>query len=157
MRFAAIAAQRSLDLSLEVPDSAVPVLVAPPSWLDRLLAVLIDNACRYTPNGGSIVVSVSSRDSRASISIEDSGPGVPDDERERIFDRFHRASEAPGGSGLGLAIADAIVRGSGGRWQVESSRLGGARFAVSWPAARGAGGEPSGRLMPAPGARRSAE
>ena len=151
MRFAAIAAQRGLDLSLEVPDAA-STAVAPPSWINRLLAVLIDNACRYTPHGGSVLVSVGGGESRASIAVDDSGPGIPDEERERIFDRFHRASDAAGGSGLGLAIADAIVRGSGGHWEVESSNLGGARFAVSWPAPRGGIGERGRRLEPAAGA-----
>ncbi len=71
---------------------------------------------------------------RVRLVVEDSGPGIPDEERPKIFDRFHRAEGQGGyGSGLGLAIADAVVRHSGGRWEVNTSPLGGARMAVSWP------------------------
>jgi two-component system OmpR family sensor kinase len=72
---------------------------------------------------------------RASVTVDDSGPGIPPDERARIFDRFHRATATSGeasGAGLGLAIADAIVGATGGRWTVASAPSGGARFAVSW-------------------------
>jgi hypothetical protein len=59
-------------------------------------------------------------------------------ERTHIFDRFRRATDVPGGSGLGLAIADAVVRASGGRWEVGASPAGGASMAVSWnPLIRG--------------------
>ena len=70
--------------------------------------------------------------------MDDSGPGIPAAERGQIFDRFRRASEAPGGSGLGLAIAAAVVGGSGGRWDVGTSAAGGASMAVTWaPLIRG--------------------
>jgi signal transduction histidine kinase len=136
-RFDGIAARRSQDLSLSVPGTAPPTVMAPEAWISRLLAVIIDNACRYTPEGGSIVVAVGQVEERPWITIEDSGPGVPPDDRQRIFDRFHRATSVPGGSGLGLAIADAIVQATGGRWRVDEAFLGGARFMVSWPPPRG--------------------
>jgi two-component system sensor histidine kinase QseC len=79
-------------------------------------------------------VSVGAEGNRVRLVVEDSGPGIPDDERPKIFDRFHRAEAQGGyGSGLGLAIADAVVRHSHGRWEVNTSTLGGARMAVSWP------------------------
>ncbi len=104
-----------------------------PDWLDRLLGVLLDNACRYSPAGGAVDVSVTHEAGRVRLSVDDSGPGIPEAERGRVFDRFHRATEAPGGSGLGLAIADAIVKASGGRWRIGTSARGGASMAVSWP------------------------
>ena len=67
------------------------------------------------------------------LTVNDSGPGIPEAERGRVFDRFHRASEAPGGAGLGLAIADAIVRATDGRWHIGTSPAGGASISVSWP------------------------
>ena len=70
--------------------------------------------------------------SRASLIVEDSGPGIPKAERSRLFDRFHRATEHGAGTGLGLAIGDSIVRSTGGRWQVGDSGLGGALMSVSW-------------------------
>ena len=66
------------------------------------------------------------------LTVDDSGPGIPDAERTRIFDRFHRATTTQGGAGLGLAIADAIVRATGGRWRVAAAPTGGARMGVTW-------------------------
>ena len=133
-RFAAVAETRGLRLRLEGGDAGL-VVGAPPEWLDHLLGVLLDNACKYSPEGGAVTVSVAPVGGRVSLIVDDSGPGIPAADRERIFDRFHRATEAQGGAGLGLAIADAIVRATSGRWQVGSSPAGGARMAISWPSA----------------------
>jgi signal transduction histidine kinase len=132
-RFAAVAESRSLDLrvAVEAPGATVS---ASPEWLDRLVGVLLDNACRYAPEGGRVAATVARDEGRVTLTVEDSGSGIPEERREHIFDRFHRESEEPGGSGLGLAIGDAIVRATAGRWQVGSSALGGARMSVSWPA-----------------------
>ncbi len=66
------------------------------------------------------------------MTVDDAGPGIPEEERGRIFDRFHRATDSSSGAGLGLAIADAIVRATGGRWKVGSSPAGGASLSISW-------------------------
>lgn len=131
-RFAGIAESRGLGLSLDVAPGAW-VVSAPPEWLDRLLGVLVDNACRYASDRGHVRVAVRGEDGRVVLSVDDDGPGIPEIERERIFDRFHRATGTPGGSGLGLAIGDAVVRATGGRWRVGRSPMGGASLAVSWP------------------------
>jgi signal transduction histidine kinase len=107
-------------------------VTAPPDWLDRLLGVLLDNACRYSPEGGSVRVVVDGDGGRASVTVDDAGPGIDPEQRSRIFDRFHRATDQPGGAGLGLSIADAIVRATGGRWKIGSSASGGASMSVSW-------------------------
>jgi signal transduction histidine kinase len=136
-RFKAVAEARGLNLSVEV-EPVSTMISAPPEWLDRLLGVLLDNACRYTPSGGRVEVRVGRREGRVRLAVDDSGAGIPPEERSRIFDRFRRASDAPGGSGLGLAIADAVVGASGGRWEVGASPAGGASMAVSWtPLIRG--------------------
>ncbi len=136
-RFTAVAEARRLSLRVAV-DPVSTMISAPPEWLDRLLGVLLDNACRYTPPGGTVDVHVGRRDGRVRLAVDDSGPGIPVQERSHIFDRFRRASEAPGGSGLGLAIAAAVVGASGGRWDVGTSSAGGASMAVSWsPLIRG--------------------
>ncbi len=110
------------------------VVMGSSEWLDRLLGVLLDNGFKYAPPGGVVSVSVGVDGNRVRLVVEDSGPGIPDDERPKIFDRFHRADGQGGyGSGLGLAIADAVVRHTHGRWEVNTSSLGGARMAVSWP------------------------
>jgi signal transduction histidine kinase len=130
-RFGVVAEARHLQLDVRVPDDSL-IVNAPPEWLDRLLGVLLDNACKYSPEGGTVTVSVVPEKARIGLIVDDTGPGIPEDERARIFDRFHRASEQGGGAGLGLAIADAIVRATNGRWRVERGPGGGARMAVSW-------------------------
>ncbi len=132
-RFAAVAETRRLELGVHVPAGAV--IAAAPDLIDRLVGVLLDNACKYAPEGGGVDVTVSVDGARATLTVDDSGPGIRPEDRERVFDRFHRAlATATGadGAGLGLAIGDAIVRATGGRWSVESSPTGGARFSVSW-------------------------
>ena len=108
-------------------------MTAPPEWLDRLLGVLLDNACKYSPEGGAIAVSVAGQGRRVRLTVDDSGPGIPAEERGRVFDRFHRATDSPGGAGLGLAIADAIVHATAGRWSIATSPAGGASVTVTWP------------------------
>jgi signal transduction histidine kinase len=110
-----------------------PALIsAPPEWIDRLAGVLMDNACRYAGPGGQVRIGVHAQGSRVSLTVEDSGPGIPEADRPLLFDRFHRAVDDGPGAGLGLAIGDSIVRSTGGRWQVGDSPLGGALMAVSW-------------------------
>ena len=130
-RFGAVGETRHLTIHLSAPADGA-VIAAPPEWLDRLLGVLLDNACKYAPDGGRVDVTVVVDGSRVALTVDDSGPGIPEDQRTRIFDRFHRAIDAHGGAGLGLAIADAIVRATGGRWKVASAPAGGARMAISW-------------------------
>jgi signal transduction histidine kinase len=136
-RFGVVAEARHLRFDVRVPSESL-VINAPPEWLDRLIGVLLDNACKYAPDGGTVTVSVVPERTRIGLVVDDTGPGIPEDQRARIFDRFHRASEQGGGAGLGLAIADAIVRATNGRWRVETAPGGGARMAVSWERAFGA-------------------
>jgi signal transduction histidine kinase len=131
-RFAALAEARELSLSL---DSGLDpaVVTAPPEWLDRLIGVLLDNACKYSSPGGTVEVVVRTEGNRVRLEVDDTGPGIPPEERKRIFDRFHRATHQSGGAGLGLAIADAVVRVTNGRWEIGSSAGGGASMSVTWP------------------------
>ncbi len=130
-RFGIIAETRHISLSLATA-AGTNVVTVPPEWLDRLLGVLLDNACKYAPDGGSVSVSVATDGARIRLTVDDSGPGIPPDERDRIFDRFHRATDAVGGAGLGLSIADAIVKATNGRWRIASSAAGGASMSVTW-------------------------
>ena len=136
-RFSAIARSRGIDLSVRSEGEPEAWITAPPEWMDRLTGVLVDNACRYAATAGrpapAVRIVVASQGNRVSLTVEDSGPGIPDDERARLFDRFYRAGAADGGgSGLGLAIADAVVRSTGGKWRVGDSPLGGASMQVTW-------------------------
>lgn len=152
-RFQALAEQRGALLRFEQRGDASAVVQAAPEWVDRLAGVLVDNACKYAGQGGSATVTVDASLARVVLQVDDSGPGIPPEERSAVFDRFHRATTEAGGAGLGLAIADSVVRMSGASWTVGASPLGGARLAVSWrraglpvhargPGARGPGVAP---------------
>jgi signal transduction histidine kinase len=133
-RFAAVADTRGQHLEVRPGSTAADAIVtAAPDWLDRLVGILLDNALKYSPSGGNVTVGVAGEGRRVRLTVDDSGPGIPEAERGRIFDRFHRATDQPGGAGLGLAIADAIVHATGGRWHIGTSPAGGASVGVSWP------------------------
>jgi signal transduction histidine kinase len=137
-RFKTLAEARDLSIRVSVPEDSA-VVSAPPEWLDRLLGVLLDNACKYAGPGGTVDVAVRPEGGRVRLVVDDSGPGIPAEERPRIFDRFHRATERPDGAGLGLAIADAVVRATSGHWEIGSSPAGGASMSVTWPRALAGG------------------
>jgi two-component system OmpR family sensor kinase len=109
--FVPLAEAAGIDLGIE---SADPVRVAGDAdALRRLLGNLLDNAVRYTPVGGRVDVAVgleAGTPSRAVVAVTDTGPGIPPEERERVFARFHRIAGTAGtGSGLGLALAQSIA------------------------------------------------
>ncbi|HEY3734615.1 MAG TPA: HAMP domain-containing sensor histidine kinase [Streptosporangiaceae bacterium] len=170
-RFSAIARSRGIDLSVRSEGEPQAWITAPPEWVDRLTGVLVDNACRYAaaprPAGDpqdspvlavpaaapAVRIVVAAQGGRISLTVEDTGPGIPEDQRARLFDRFYRVTADPGGSGLGLAIADAVVRSTGGKWRVDDSPLGGARMQVTWhrSASRPGSGRPFRRKAAVPG------
>ncbi len=134
-RFRAVCEQRSLTLTTGIQGPDTAVITAPPEWLVRLVGVLVDNATKYAPRGGAVAVRVVAGGGRVRLVVDDTGPGIPLEQRALIFDRFHRATDEQSGAGLGLAIADAVVRATGGRWTVGDAPGGGARLAVTWPRA----------------------
>jgi signal transduction histidine kinase len=102
-----------------------------------LLDNLLTNAAKYTPPGTTIRVSLHAEDNLIIFSVEDEGPGIPQSEQGRIFEKFYRASNAPEqvtGSGLGLAIVKSIVDSHQGRIWVESVVGKGSKFFVVLPA-----------------------
>ncbi len=104
--------------------------------LAEALLNLLDNAIRCTPSGGRVVVALKRTNGVARISVSDTGPGVPEDEREMIFRRFYRGASGKGeGTGLGLAIVRGIARAHGGEVTLHSLAGSGATFQMSLPAA----------------------
>lgn len=102
--------------------------------LERVFDNLLDNAVRYAPDGSAIEIEAAARDGMARVVVSDHGPGIPVDERARVFERFHRSPGTSGpGAGLGLAIARAIVDAHGGRIAVAETSGGGATFVVQVP------------------------
>jgi len=98
---------------------------------------LVDNAIKFTPEGGTVEVSVGATGAAALITVTDTGRGIPADDLTRIFDRFYRVersrSRGAGGTGLGLAIARHIVEAHGGRITVTSRINAGSTFQVTLP------------------------
>jgi signal transduction histidine kinase len=140
-RFASVMATRSLSVTAVAPESVLLVSM-PAEWLDRLVGVLVDNACRHART----TVRVEARaieGGRAEFSVSDDGEGIPEAELPLLFHRFHRGTSTGEGAGLGLAIADSVVRATQGRWRVTNLAGGGARFAVVWPVGRGASSGPA--------------
>lgn len=102
------ALRSDIDLGVEVKPASV---LADPSLLDDLLGNLVDNALKYTLAGGSVTISAGDRHGKPYLAVEDTGPGIPETERQRVRQRFYRLPNSPGhGSGLGLAIVDEIAR-----------------------------------------------
>lgn len=105
--------------------------------LKQVVVNLVDNAIKYTPEGGAVGVIVSANDSRAVMLVEDNGVGVPADALPHLFERFYRVDKARsrqmGGVGLGLAIVKSIVAAHGGQVKVESAEGKGSRFIVELP------------------------
>jgi two-component system OmpR family sensor kinase len=109
---AMLAAARGIDLGLAHAD-AVSVS-GHADGLRTLLANLVDNAIRYTPSGGQVDVTLRREGERAVLAVRDTGPGIPPEQRERVFDRFYRREDSgTEGSGLGLAIVKAIAERHG--------------------------------------------
>lgn len=113
--------------------------------VERILINLLANAFRYTPDGGTIVVSVRESGGQAIVEVRDSGPGVPSAERQTIFERFRQGNARSGGTGLGLAIVREFCALHGGGVSVADAAGGGALFTVTLPLTAPAGTE----LVPA--------
>lgn len=105
---ATIAGEKGIDLG--IVEGGTAIVSGDPVALEVMLVNLIDNAIRYTPVAGRIDVCVSSSDEEATLMVSDTGPGIPEAERQRVFDRFYRIEGSqPQGSGLGLAIVRNVV------------------------------------------------
>jgi len=126
----------SLDLSV---DGAAPIR-CDENKLRQVLVNLVDNAVKYSPEGGRVELRVRSENGSCLIEVADEGLGIPADERERIFEKFYRLdpqqTQGVGGSGLGLYICRELVERMNGRLRVESEPGKGSRFTVELPLRR---------------------
>jgi len=148
---AELAQTRGVDAGME--DAEDCTVLAPASGLRILVRNLVDNALRYTPTGGRVDVRVrcemqpappaaQATDGTAAprrmavLEVDDSGPGIPPEDRDRVFDRFYRRENAPpGGSGLGLAIVRSVAERCDARIELDTSPLGGLRVRVIFASA----------------------
>lgn len=131
-RWLPLARERRIDLGFDLRPAAVS---GEPIWLEELINNLVDNALRYTPIAGTVTVGCGREAGEVVLTVEDSGPGIPQAEREKIFERFYRAHPEEGeGSGLGLAIVREVAVAHRARVTVaDSAALGGALIRVAFP------------------------
>ncbi len=133
---APVLAHRRLDLDVAVPAEPV-VHHGDPVQLERVVTNLLTNAVKFTPDGGTVEVSLTSRGESSEIVVRDDGCGIPETEQARLFTRFFRSSTATAraiqGTGLGLTIVQAIVALHGGRIDVTSAHEQGTTVRVTLP------------------------
>jgi two-component system OmpR family sensor kinase/two-component system sensor histidine kinase QseC len=123
------AQERDISIELIAPQSAT--IEGDANMLRILVRNLLDNAIRYSPRRGSVRASVLTNDGQISVSIEDNGPGVPEEDYGRLFDRFYRKQvDDLSGSGLGLAIVKNIIEQHGAQIQLGKSELGGLKVSA---------------------------
>ncbi|TQS41307.1 ATP-binding protein [Cryptosporangium phraense] len=129
----AVADAGTADVGIEVPES-LPAVLADAGLLERALANLVSNAVRHGA-GAPVVVRASALGDRVEVRVVDTGPGVPEDDRDRIFAPFQRLGDRPAGNGvgLGLAVARGFVEAMGGTLEPEDTPGGGLTMVVSLP------------------------
>ena len=127
-----LAASRGILLRANV-DGDAPSVIANEAGLHRILLILIENALRHTPHAGQIVVSTAATGRKVSLSVEDTGEGIPAEALNHVFERFYQADPArtgDAGAGLGLSIAQAIAQAHGSELSVQSESGMGTRFTL---------------------------
>ena len=130
LALAPLAHQRGIALALEAEEGVF--VQGEPTLLNELVYNLVDNALAHTPAGGNLVLRVRRP---AVLEVEDDGPGIPAEERERVFERFYRRNPQGSGAGLGLAIVGEICRAHLARVELERGAGGGLLVRVSFPPA----------------------
>lgn len=127
------ALRHDIDLGLEADETPVHV-AGDGTMLREMLVNLVDNALRYTQAGGRVTVGVGREGATALLWVEDNGPGIPEAERDQVFERFYRImGTEPEGSGLGLAIVREVVDGAGGSVTLGDAGGGGLLISVRLP------------------------
>lgn len=125
------------NISIRVGGTATRPVLGDPELLMTALRNLIDNAIRYSPDNTRIGVGIRSKDGMISVSVKDQGPGIPEEEQDRIFERFYRVDAArsrqTGGTGLGLSIVKHVMAQHGGEISLWSTPGQGSTFTVTLP------------------------
>jgi PAS domain S-box-containing protein len=129
-----LAGVKNIRIVNEVAGADLPLVPADGDRIQQVLSNLVGNAVKHTPEGGTVRLSARASEVELVVQVEDTGPGIPPEDLERVFDRFWRAGKRKErGIGLGLAIARGIVRGHGGHIWAESTAGTGSVFSFSLP------------------------
>lgn len=135
--FAPLAAEKNINLKTRINTNSY--FYGDPGRIKQLTAILLDNALKYTPPGGEVILQLTGRNSVIELSVTDTGEGIAKEHQDKIFERFYRIdkvrSRQDGGTGLGLAIAARIVKEHQGTIKVISSPDAGTTFVLPLPQA----------------------
>jgi two-component system, OmpR family, sensor histidine kinase VicK len=128
---------QGLGASFEAHLSGEGCLRADPARIEQAVLILVDNAAKYSPDGGRVTLSATTESGELLIRVEDRGPGIPEEHLLHIFERFYRIEKArtrkQEGAGLGLSIAQTVVQAHGGRIEAENRTAGGTRVSILLP------------------------
>ena len=135
-KYETLCRNKHLRLALSLPEDITNDCYCDIERIEQVLSILIDNAISYTPDGGKISLSLKTTEHHCIFSVADTGPGIPDSQKEMIFERFYRADSAHTSKdhfGLGLCIAREIIRKHKGSLRAEDAPGGGSLFIVKIP------------------------
>lgn len=132
-KYESLAAKKQISLSITLPETPLPDCYCDRERMIQIFSILLDNALSYTPSGGKIRLSLTSRKTFLRFSVSDTGCGITEQDKKRIFDRFYRSEQSHTDKmhfGLGLCIAKEIITAHQGRIRVEDSLEGGSCFHI---------------------------
>ena len=138
-RYAPLAAQKGIALCAALPGVPLPGILGDTERLQQLLGILAQNALDYTPPGGTVTLGADTAHGRVRLWVRDTGPGIPDADKERVFERFYRADKSRGEKahfGLGLSVARELAALHGGTLHAEDAPGGGACLVLTLPRAK---------------------
>lgn len=134
--FETMAHAKNIKLSVSLPEHSIPSCTCDRTRMQQVLAILLHNAISYTPDNGKIWLSLTFQNKYFNLSVADTGAGIPDEEKDKVFDRFYRSEQsrsAKGHFGLGLSIAYEIIAAHHGTIKISDTPNGGATFTISLP------------------------
>ena len=133
-KFEPLAQKKSISMNIALPDKLVPPCSCDKGRIEQVLSILLDNALSYTPSGGRILLSLETVSDKLILRVSDSGTGIPDSEKQAVFDRFYRCDKAHKDKehfGLGLCIAQEIIHMHRGKIWAEDTFGGGTTFIIT--------------------------
>lgn len=135
-KYEPLARKKQLTLKIQLPDEPLDPCPCDSSRISQVLSILVDNAISYTPENGTILLSLSQKETTFLLSVADNGPGIPDSSKDSVFQRFYRADSSRNDKqhfGLGLSIAREILQLHHGTIRITDTPGGGATFLISLP------------------------
>ena len=132
-KFEPLARKKNISISISLPDEMIPPCPLDKERIEQVLSILLDNAISYTPEEGKISLSLQASNDKLLLQVKDNGIGIPDAEKEAVFDRFYRCDQSHKDKshfGLGLCIAQEIIHMHKGKIFVTDTPGGGAAFSI---------------------------